>query len=99
MTKILSLMPPINFKDPGTMATLEALKEDLAFCTHYEPASIIAAAREAVCLLCPAPYPQITAEIIGALPQLKLIQSAGAGYNEIDLGRGPGRDSGCNAPG
>ena len=51
-------------------------------------------------MLCPAPYPQITAEIIGALPQLKLIQSAGAGYNEIDLEAAARAGIPvCNAPG
>jgi len=100
MPKILSLMPPIYFQDPATLATLEAFKDDLAFCTDYRPASIIAAARETVCLLCPAPYPRITAEIISALPQLKLIQTAGAGYNEIDLEAAARAGVPvCNAPG
>ena len=85
MAKILSLMPRIYFKDPGTLATLEAYKDDLAFSTDYEPAAIIAAAREAMCLLCPAPYPVISAEVIWSLPQLKLIQTAGVGYDKIDI--------------
>lgn len=85
MPKILSLMPQIYFKDPGTLATIEAFKDDLAFFTNYEPSQIIAAARDATCLLCPAPYPLITEEIIDALPNLKLIQTTGAGYDKIDI--------------
>ncbi|MCL6638399.1 MAG: hydroxyacid dehydrogenase [Firmicutes bacterium] len=85
MPKILSLMPKIYFKDPGTLAILETFKDDLAFSTGYEPGQIIAAARDATCLLCPAPYPLITEEIIKALPNLKLIQSTGAGYDKIDI--------------
>ena len=85
MPKILSLMPQIYFKDPGTLATLETFKDDLTFFTNYEPSQIIAAARDATCLLCPAPYPLITEEIINALPNLKLIQTTGAGYDKIDI--------------
>jgi len=83
--KILSLMPKMYFKDPGTLATLEAFKDDLDFSTDYQPSQIIAAAKEATCLLCPAPYPLITEEIINALPNLKLIQTTGAGYDKIDI--------------
>lgn len=36
-------------------------------------------------MLCPAPYPLITEQIINALPNLKLIQSTGAGYDKIDI--------------
>jgi len=57
----------------------------LAFCTNFEPEQIIAAAKDAICLLVPAPYPLITEEIINALPQLKLIQTAGAGYDKVDI--------------
>ena len=85
MPKILSLMPQIYFKDPGTLAILETFKDDLAFFTNYKPSQIIAAARDATCLLCPAPYPLITEEIINALPNLKLIQTTGAGYDKIDI--------------
>lgn len=85
MPKILSLMPKIYFKDPGTLATLETFKDDLAFSSDYEPAQIIAAAKEVTCLLCPAPYPVISEEVIKALPNLKLIQTAGAGYDKIDI--------------
>ncbi|HUW65942.1 MAG TPA: NAD(P)-dependent oxidoreductase [Spirochaetia bacterium] len=85
MAKILSLMPKIYFKDPGTLATLEAFKDDLDFSTDYEPNHIIAAAKDATCLLCPAPYPVISAEVINALPNLKLIQTAGAGYDKINI--------------
>jgi len=85
MPKILSLMPKIYFKDPGTLATLESVKDDLDFFTNYEPEQIIAAARDAICLLCPAPYPLITEGIINALPNLKLIQTTGAGYDKVDI--------------
>ena len=85
MPKILSLMPKIYFKDPGTLATLESFKEELAFSTDYEPSQIIAAAKDATCLLCPAPYPIISEQVIQALPNLKLIQTAGAGYDKIDI--------------
>ena len=84
MPKILSLMPKIYFKDPGTLATLEAFKDVLAFSSDYEPSQIIAAAQDATCILCPAPYPVISEEVIKALPNLKLIQTAGAGYDKID---------------
>lgn len=85
MPKILSLMPKLYFKDPGTLATLESVKDDLDFFTNYEPEQIIDAAGDAVCLLCPAPYPLITEEIINALPNLKLIQTVGAGYDKVDI--------------
>lgn len=85
MAKILSLMPKIYFKDPGTMATLETFKDDLAFSSDYEPGQIIAAAKDVTCLLCPAPYPVIPEDVIKALPNLKLIQTAGAGYDKIDI--------------
>ncbi|AGL00924.1 2-hydroxyacid dehydrogenase [Desulfoscipio gibsoniae] len=85
MPKIISLMPEIYFKDPGTLSILETFKDDLVFFTNYEPSQIIAAAKDATCLLCPAPYPLITEQIINALPNLKLIQSTGAGYDKIDI--------------
>ncbi len=85
MAKILSLMPRIYFKDPGTIATLETFKDDLAFSSDYEPEQIIAAAKDATCILAPAPYPVISEEVIKALPNLKLIQTAGAGFDKIDL--------------
>ena len=85
MPKILSLMPKFYFKDPGTLATLESFKDELAFSTDYEPSQIIAAAKDATCLLCPAPYPVISEEVMKALPNLKLIQSSGAGYDKIDI--------------
>lgn len=85
MPRILSLMPKIYFKDPGTMATLENFQDDLVFSSDYEPAQIIAAAKDVTCLLAPAPYPVISEEVIKALPNLKLIQTAGAGYDKIDI--------------
>ncbi|MCL6448520.1 MAG: 2-hydroxyacid dehydrogenase [Armatimonadetes bacterium] len=85
MARILSLMPRIYFRDPATMATLEAFKNDLAFSLDYEPDQIIAAAAEATCLLCPAPYPLIPEKVINSLPNLKLIQTIGAGYDKIDI--------------
>lgn len=85
MPKILSLMPKMYFKDPGTITILEAFKEELAFSTDYEPEEIIAAAKDATCLLCPAPYPYITEQVIKSLPNLKLIQSTGAGFDKIDI--------------
>lgn len=85
MPKILSLMPKIYFKDPGTIATLETFNDEIAFSSEYEPEQIIAAAKDVTCLLCPAPYPVISEEVIKALPNLKLIQTAGAGYDKIDI--------------
>jgi len=85
MAKIVSLMPQIYFQDPDTMATLEAFRDEMEFCLDYRPEKIIAAARNAICLLCPGPYPVISAEIINALPNLKLIQTAGVGYDKIDI--------------
>jgi phosphoglycerate dehydrogenase-like enzyme len=85
MAKILSLMPKIYFKDPGTIATLETFKDDLIFSSEYEPAQIIAAAKDVTCILAPAPYPVISEEVIKALPNLKLLQTAGAGYDKIDI--------------
>lgn len=67
------------------MAALEAVKDDIAFSSDYEPSQIIAAAKDATCLLCPAPYPVISEEVMKALPNLKLIQTAGAGYDKIDI--------------
>lgn len=84
MAKILSLIPDIYYKDPGTIAMIESLKDDVAFSTDYEPSQIIAAAKDAICLLCPAPYPVIPEEVIKALPNLKLIQTNGAGFDKID---------------
>ncbi|MCL6477306.1 MAG: D-glycerate dehydrogenase [Peptococcaceae bacterium] len=100
MPQILSLMPRFYFNDPGTLATLEAFKDELAFSTDYEPGQIIAAAKDAICLLCPAPYPLITEEIINALPGLRLIQTIGAGYDKIDI-RAAARAGipVCNTPG
>jgi phosphoglycerate dehydrogenase-like enzyme len=85
MARILSLMPRIYFKDPESIATLEAFQDDLAFSLDYAPDKIIAAAREATCLLCPAPYPDIPEKVINGLPNLKLIQVIGAGYDKIDI--------------
>lgn len=85
MAKILSLIPDIYYKDPGTIAMIESLKDVIAFSSDYEPSQIIAAAKDAICLLCPAPYPVIPEEVIKALPNLKLIQTNGAGYDKIDI--------------
>ncbi|MDA8233769.1 MAG: 2-hydroxyacid dehydrogenase [Clostridia bacterium] len=85
MPKILSLIPKIYFKDPSTLATLESIKDEVTFSTDYEPSQIIAMAKDATCLLCPAPYPVISEEVIKALPNLKLIQTNGAGYDKVDI--------------
>jgi phosphoglycerate dehydrogenase-like enzyme len=82
LPRVVSLLPEKRFRDAGV-----ALPEGLAvvFAEARTEEEIIAAGRGAEMLLVPAVYPAVTARVIENLPAVRLIQSAGAGFDKIDL--------------
>lgn len=80
--KVVSILPEKRFRDAGV-----ALPEGLAvaFSEARTEEEIIAACRGADLLLVPAAYPPVTARVLENIPSIRLIQSAGAGFDTIDL--------------
>lgn len=81
-TKILSILPFKRFREAGVV-----LPETLGF--HFDEVltekEIISACQGADFLLTPAAYPGITSQIIENIPSVRMIQTAGTGYNRIDI--------------
>ncbi|MEJ2096761.1 MAG: NAD(P)-dependent oxidoreductase [Deltaproteobacteria bacterium] len=82
MMHVLSILPKTRF----TKADVD-LPADLIM--HFEDVrreeDIIQACRGMDFLLVPAAYPPITAAVLAQIPTVRMIQSAGAGYDPIDV--------------
>jgi len=79
---VLSILPQIRFTKAGVALPVE-LK------MHFEDVrreeDIIDACRGMDFLFLPAAYPPITAEVLSRIPSVRMIQSAGAGYDQVDV--------------
>ena len=82
LPKVLSILPRKRFEDAGVClpAELEFQFEDAV----AEPA-IISACRSADFLFLPAAYPSITRHILENIPSIRMIQSAGTGFDKVDI--------------
>jgi phosphoglycerate dehydrogenase-like enzyme len=82
MLNVLSILPEIRFTKSGVKFPAE-LK------IHYEDVrqvdDIIEACRGMDFLFLPAAYPPITANVLEHIPSVRMIQSAGAGYDQVDI--------------
>ena len=82
MPNILSILPEIRFTRAGVMVPAELR-------LHFEDVrreeEIIRACRNMDFLLLPAAYPPLTARVLERIPSVRMIQSAGAGYDQIDV--------------
>jgi len=82
MPNVLSIQPEIRITKAGV-----GLPAELKF--HYadvrQADDIIAACRDMDFLFLPATYPPITAVVLENIPSVRMIQSTGAGYDQVDV--------------
>jgi phosphoglycerate dehydrogenase-like enzyme len=79
---VLSILPENRFIEAGVRLPAE-LK--LHFDDVRREEDIIAACRGMDFLFLPAAYPPITAHVLNRIPSVQMIQSAGAGYDQVDV--------------
>jgi len=82
MLNVLSILPEIRFIKAGVRLPAE-LK--LHFADVRREEDIIQACRGMDFLFLPAAYPPITAYVLNRIPSVRMIQSAGAGYDQVDV--------------
>jgi len=79
---VFSILPLKRFEEAGVV-----LPEALEF--HFDEVltekAIISACQGADFFLVPAAYPDITSRIIESIPSVRMIQTAGTGYNRVDI--------------
>lgn len=80
--KVLSILPRMRFEDSGVSLPSELV---FAFEDLREEEEIIEACWGVDFLLLPAAFPQITARILENIPSVRMIQSAGTGYDKVDV--------------
>jgi phosphoglycerate dehydrogenase-like enzyme len=80
--KVFSILPLKRFEEAGVLLP-EAL--DFRFDEVLTEEEIVSACQGADFLLTPAAYPEVTSRIIGSIPSIRMIQTAGTGYNRIDI--------------
>jgi phosphoglycerate dehydrogenase-like enzyme len=80
--KVFSILPLKRFEEAGVLLP-GAL--DFRFDEALTEKEIVSACRDADFLLTPAAYPAITSRIIENIPSIRMIQTAGTGYNRIDI--------------
>lgn len=80
--KVLSILPRLRFEDSKV-----SFPSELAFSFEdvREEEEIIEACRGVDFLLLPAAFPQITGRILENIPSVRMIQSAGTGYDKVDV--------------
>jgi len=81
-TKVFSILPLKRFEEAGVVLP-EAL--DIRFDEVLTEKEIVSACQGADFLLTPAAYPEVTSRIIENIPCVRMIQTAGTGYNRIDI--------------
>jgi phosphoglycerate dehydrogenase-like enzyme len=79
--KVLSIMPLIRFEKAEVSLPAEL---DFTFRHVTEEDEIIEACRGMTFLFLPAAFPQITATVLANIPSIRMIQSAGTGYDRVD---------------
>ena len=79
--KVLSIMPRIRFEKAEVSLPAEL---DFTFRHVTEEDEIIEACRGMRFLFLPAAFPQITATVLANIPSIRMIQSAGTGYDKVD---------------
>lgn len=82
MLKILSLLPRQRFEE-ARVPLPETL--DVHFCTDYSPQALEEAAKGAAGLFVPPSHPHLNLALLEKMPSLRMIQSAGAGFDSVDL--------------
>ena len=82
MLNVLSILPEIRF-------TKACVKVPAELTLHFEDVrreqDIIGACRGMDFLFVPAAYPPVTANVLNHIPSVRMIQSAGAGYDQVDV--------------
>ena len=81
MFKILSLLPEQRFLSTGLSFPDNLTVE---FLTKYAPEEIIQAAQGKDGLFIPPSHPHLSADILEGFNSIRMIQSAGAGYDSVD---------------
>jgi phosphoglycerate dehydrogenase-like enzyme len=79
---VLSILPQIRFTNAGVAFPAE-LKMHFADARREE--DVIEACRGMDFLFLPAVYPPITAKVLNRITSVRMIQSAGAGYDQVDV--------------
>ncbi len=82
MPRVVSILPQKFFQVAGVELPPDW---DFHYQTDLTEDEIIMACRGADFLLVPATYPPITARILENIPSVSLVQSGGAGYDQIDV--------------
>jgi phosphoglycerate dehydrogenase-like enzyme len=82
MLNVLSILPEIRFIKAGVTLPPE-LK--LHFKDVRRQEDIIEACQGMDFLFLPAAYPPIAADVLNRIPSVRMIQSAGAGYDQVDV--------------
>ena len=82
MLNVLSILPEIRFVKAGVTLPSELR---LHFKDVRREEDIIEACKGMDFLFLPAAYPPITANILNRIPSIRMIQSAGAGYDQVDV--------------
>ena len=82
MMNVLSILPKIRFTNAGVTLPAE-LK--LHFEDVHREEDVIGACRGMDFLFLPAAYPPISANVLNHIPSVQMIQSAGAGYDQVDV--------------
>ena len=80
--KVISIMSLQRFQAAGVSLPGEL---DIQFVNALDEDEIIEACRGADFLLLPAAFPVINARILENLSSVRMIQSAGAGYDKVDV--------------
>ena len=79
--KVLSILPRERFEKAEV-----SLPEELEFIFKHvtEEGDIIEACRGIDFLFLPAAFPRITDAVLSNIPSIRMIQSAGTGYDKVD---------------
>jgi len=82
MANVLSILPEIRFTKAGVAFPAELR---LHFKDVRREEDIIESCRGMDFLFLPAAYPPVTANVLNRIPSVRMIQSAGAGYDQVDV--------------
>ncbi len=81
MVKVLSILPLKRFEDCGVVFP-DAL--DMHFVHALSEDGVVAACKGMDFLFVPAAFPPITTRVLENIPTIRMIQSAGVGYDKVD---------------
>jgi D-3-phosphoglycerate dehydrogenase len=80
--KVLCLVPRIRFENAGVRLPAEL---EFHFAKADSEQELIAASRGMDFLLLPAAFPPITRNVLENIPTVRMLQSAGTGYDKVDI--------------